>query len=109
DVQADGGVARARAAGHEGDAGPAGQLAVGLGHIGDAAFLPADDEIDPGRVVQRVERGEEALAGNGEDAIAALREELVDEDASTGALVGHRTRLVRLTAREKRGWRFTFA
>ena len=56
------GVGRARAAGDEGDARAAGHLAVGVGHVGDPAFLPADDEVDFGRVVERVEDGEEALA-----------------------------------------------
>ena len=62
-------------------AGPAGHLAVGVGHVGDAAFLPADDEVDLGRVVERVEHGEEAFARDREDAVAALDPELVDEDA----------------------------
>ena len=86
------GVGRSGAAGDEGDARAAGHLAVGVGHVGDSAFLPADGEVDLGRVVERVEHGEEALAGNGEDAVAALDPELVDEDASAcsgaGAL-GH--------------------
>ena len=79
------GVGRARAAGDEGDAGPPGQLAVGVGHIGDPALLPADDSVDRGRVVERVEDGEEAFAGNGEHPVAPLRDELVNEDAAAGA------------------------
>jgi hypothetical protein len=35
--------------------------------------------------VKRVEDGEEALARNGEDAVAALDPELVDEDAAAAA------------------------
>jgi hypothetical protein len=92
-VDSDGGVGRAGPASDEGDAGPAGHLAVGLGHVGDAAFLTADDEVDLGRVVQRIEHGQEALARHGEDAIAALRHEIVDEDAATAARLGHGARL----------------
>ena len=79
------GVGRAGAAGDEGDAGAAGHLAVGVGHVGDPAFLAADDGVDLGRVVQRVEHREEAFARHGEDAVAALDAELVDEDAAAGA------------------------
>ena len=43
DMDAAAGVGRAGAAGDEGDARAAGHLAVGVGHVGDAAFLPADD------------------------------------------------------------------
>ena len=98
DVDAAAGVGRAGTAGDEGDAGPAGHLAVGVGHVRDAALLPADDGVDLGRVVQRVEHREEALARHGEDAVAALDPKLVDEDAAAGAY-GHGRRLaVRLWA-----------
>ena len=80
-----GGVGRAGASGDEGDAGAAGHLAVGVGHVGDAALLPADNEVDLRRVVQRVEHREKALTRHGEDAVAALDAKLVDEDASAGA------------------------
>ena len=86
------GVGRAGTAGDEGDARAAGHLAVGVGHVGDAAFLPADDRVDLRRVVKRVEHREEALARHGEDAVAALDPELVDEDAAAGAL-GHGRRV----------------
>ena len=92
DVDPGAGVGRAGAAGDEGDARPPGHLAVGVGHVGDPALLPADDGVDLGRVVERVEHREEALAGNGEDAVAALDAKLVDEDAAAGAL-GHGARL----------------
>jgi hypothetical protein len=35
--------------------------------------------------VERVEDGEEALAGNGEDAVAALNAKLIDKDLSAGS------------------------
>src|SRR5215213_10311976 len=82
------GVRRAGATSDESNSGATRQLAVGIGHIGDAAFLSADEEVNVRGVVQRVEHGEEAFAGNGEDAVAALDLELVDEDAAAGAL-GH--------------------
>src|SRR4029453_9955305 len=75
----------ARTAGDEGDAGLAGHLAVGVGHIADAAFLAADDCLDLRRVVQSVQDGEEAFPGNGEDAVAALDLELLDKDLAAGA------------------------
>ena len=79
------GVGRAGAAGDEGDAGLAGHLAVGIGHVADPAFLAADDGLDLRRVVKRVEHGEEAFARHGEDAVAALDLELVDKDLAAGA------------------------
>jgi hypothetical protein len=88
-VDADARIGRPRATRHEGDAGPPGHRAVGTGHEADPAFLPAGDEIDLRRVVQRVEYGEEALARNVKDAVAALRHEIVDKDAAAGAKFGH--------------------
>ena len=46
-------------AGDEGDAGLAGHLAVGIGHVGDPAFLPADDQCrSPARrAARRARRG----------------------------------------------------
>ena len=85
DVDAGGCIGRARAAGDESHAGSSGHLAVGVGHVGDPALLPAHDQVDLGRVVERVEHGEKALARNGEDAVAALDPELVDEDSAPGA------------------------
>ncbi len=79
------GIGRAGASRHEGDAGLAGHLAVGIGHIADPAFLAADDGLDFRRVMQCVEDGEEAFPGNGEDAVAALDPELLDKDLAAGA------------------------
>ena len=48
----------ARTARDEADARLAGELAVGLGHVGGAAFLAAYDGFDGARVfVQRVDAG----------------------------------------------------
>src|SRR4051812_43930831 len=82
------GVGRAGAAGDEGDAWATGHLAVGIGHISDPALLPADDSVDLGRVVERVEHREETFARNRENAVAALNFELIDEDPSTAANFG---------------------
>src|SRR5687768_12319483 len=79
------GVGCAGPAGNEGDAGPAGHLAVGVGHIADPTLLAADDGLDLRRVVQRVEHGEKTLAWNSEDAVAALDPELLDKDLAAGA------------------------
>ena len=78
-------IGRAGAAGDEGDARLAGHLAVGVGHIADSAFLAADYYVDFRRVVERVEDGEEAFPGHGEDAVAALDLELLDKDLAAGA------------------------
>ena len=78
-------IGRARAASDEGNAGLAGHLAVGVGHVADPAFLAADDRLDLRRVMQRVEHGEEAFARNGEDSVAALASELLDKDLAAGA------------------------
>src|SRR5689334_18831438 len=85
-------VRGARPAGHKSNTRPAGHLAVRVRHVGDAAFLAADDRVDFGRVVKRVEYGEEALARHREDAVAALDLELVDEDpppCSAAGALGH--------------------
>src|SRR5918995_5999734 len=82
------GVGRAGPAGDEGDARASGHLAVGIGHVRGAALLPADGEVDLGRVVQRVEHGQEAFARHREDPVAALDPKLVDKDASARSGAG---------------------
>ena len=93
-VHADRGVGRAGTARHEADAGLAGELAVGLGHVRGAAVLTRDDELDRvARVVERVEHGEIALARNAERGVDAVHLQLVDQDLGGGArfqLVLHR-------------------
>ena len=85
-MDTNGRVRRARAASDEGDARFAGQLAPGFGHVGDAAFLPADDEMQlVANIVERVERSQEALAWNAKHGIDAMQSQAVDEDPSTGA------------------------
>ena len=79
----------------EGDAGPPAHCSVGAGHEAHPAFLPASDEVDLRRVVQRVEYGEKALARHVEDAVAALRDQIVDEDPAPGSFRGHAACLAR--------------
>ena len=84
DVDAGAGVGGTGAAGDHGDAGPSGELAPGCRHHRRAALLTADDEADLGRVVQRVQDLEIALARHAEDRVDALQAELVDEDPAPG-------------------------
>ena len=85
-MQSDAGIGRARTARDEGDPGLAGQLAVGLGHVGRAAFLAADDVADRVALgVERVERREIALARNAEDRVGAVDAQLVDQDLRAAA------------------------
>jgi hypothetical protein len=85
-VNPDRGVRGARPARDEGDAGPPGELAVGLGHVRRPALLPAYDEPDRvARVAERVERREVALSRNAEDRVDPVDPELVDEDAPAGS------------------------
>ena len=71
-MHADRAVGGPRSAGHEQHARPAGELAVGFGHESRPALLPAGHEADFGRVIERVEHFEIALAGDAE------RHELVE-------------------------------
>ena len=94
-VHADARVGRARTARNETDARPASEFAVGFGHVGGAAFLPAHDEADLlARVIERVEHGEVALARHAVGGVDAVDEELIDEDLCAGA-----GRVVRRSAR----------
>ncbi len=86
------------------DAGPAGQLAVRLGHVRRAAFLPADDQPQPiARVVQGVEHRQIALAGNAKGQVDALGKKVGDQDLAAGAWRGHGRRHSRVPGTE---WRF---
>ena len=85
-MHSDAGIGGAGTARHEADAGLAGQLAVGLGHVGRAAFLAADDVADGVALrVERVERREIALAGHAEDGVGAVDAQLVDQNLRAAA------------------------
>ena len=84
-MDADAGIGRAGATGDKGDTGLSSHLAVGLCHEGGAAVLAGGDGLDGAAVVQRVEHREEAFPGDGEDALGALNDQLVDENLCAGA------------------------
>ena len=80
DVNPGGRIGGARSPGHETDPRRAGHLAVGLGHHGGPALLPADDGADGVLAVQSVQRRQVALPRHAEHRIAALDAQLVDQD-----------------------------
>ena len=84
DVQAGRAVGGAGAARHERDAGTAGELAGGLGHHHRPALLAADRDGDVA-VMERVERGQIALAGHAEDMADAVDQQLVDQHLAARA------------------------
>jgi hypothetical protein len=89
-VNADAGMGSAGTAGHHAYAGPAGELAIGFGHVGGGAFMFGDDDLDFGRVVEGVEDVEVAFAGDAEDAVGAVDSQGVGKDAAAAAgLFGH--------------------
>jgi hypothetical protein len=89
-VNADTGVGGAGAAGHHADAGPAGELAIGFGHVGGGALMFGDDDLDFGHVVEGVEDVQIAFARDAEDAVGAMDSQGVGKDAATAArLFGH--------------------
>jgi hypothetical protein len=85
DMDAEAGVGRTWPARDEADAGPAGQLAVRVRHVGRPALLAAHDKADVvARVVQRVEGGEIAFAGDAKNRVGAVDAQLVDQDLAAG-------------------------
>ena len=79
-VHAGRGVRRARAARDHADAGPAGQLAVGIGGVGGRRLVAAGDHAQPVAVrVEAVEQREVALARHAERELDAVQRELVGE------------------------------
>src|SRR3546814_8993552 len=92
DLDADRAVAGAGAARHHGYAGAAGHLAVGFGHVGDAAFLPAVDDPDRVlRVVQRVDHPEIALDRHAEPSVDTVDLQLIDQNLDAGSQIGARS------------------
>ena len=86
DMDADGSIGRPRPASHERHPRPPGHRPVSTGHEGNAALLSAHQCLDLWRVMQRVEDREEGFAGDRENAVASLEDELIDEDTAAGAL-----------------------
>ncbi|MNS89560.1 hypothetical protein D3C72_1235770 [compost metagenome] len=84
-MHADGGMGRARSARDHADARLAGQLAIGLGHVGGARLVAADDDLDPvAHVGQGVEHGQIALARHTEDLVHPVHHQGVDQTAGGG-------------------------
>ena len=81
-MDAAGGVRRAGATRDHADARPAGELAVGVGHVRCADLVTARDEADR-RVVERVEHRQVALAGHAEGDVHPVHHELVDEEPAS--------------------------
>ena len=107
-VEPDRRVAGAGAAGDHDDARPPRQLAVGLRHVGGAALVPAGDGRDGvARVVEGVERREEALARHAEDGVDAMDAKRVDQDPAAGApaILHHVRHRVGRNSRANRGAR----
>ena len=89
-MDADRRIRRTGTAGDEDDARAAGQLAVGFRHVGGAAFMATDDQAQRvARVVESIEDGEIALAGNAKGEVDALTEEIGDQNLATGARRAH--------------------
>ncbi len=85
-VEADRCVGHPRTARYEANAGPPGQLAVGLGHVRRAALLPADNEPDAVLdLAERLDGAEKALAGDAERQLNAVADEIVHQDAAAGS------------------------
>ena len=79
-VHAGGGVRRAGTARDHAHAGPAGQLAVGVGGVGGRGLVTAGDHAQAVAMrVEAVEQGEVALAGHAERELDVVQRELVGE------------------------------
>src|SRR3954467_6010494 len=96
-MDADAGIGDARAARHEADAGRTRQLAIGGSHEGRAAFVAAKHIVEPAMgVVQRVENGEIAFAGNAEALGRAESNQALDKKVT--AIADHAAISSRLAA-----------
>ena len=63
-----------------------GQLRVRLGHERCTRFVAIDDELDHlAGVIQRVEHRQITFAGDAKSVVDALYQQLIDEQASSGA------------------------
>ena len=84
-VDTNAGMARAGPAGHQADPGSAGELARRFRHVGGAGLVAARDQAEGvAAIEERVEDGQVALAGNGEDGVYPVNQELVGEDCAAG-------------------------
>ena len=86
-------IGRAGTAGHHADTGPAGELAIGIGHHGRAAFLAAHHRADTVALLQAVDNRQIAFAGHTEDEIYPLLNQRIDKNMATEtAMAGTVTR-----------------
>ena len=85
-MDTDRGIGGAGAARNETDAGAAGQFAIGVGHVGGAAFLTADYEFDLVlRFVKGIEHRQITFAGHAEGHVHAMYFEGVYQQLTAGA------------------------
>jgi hypothetical protein len=90
-VHADGPVAGTRPPGDEGDAGPPGQLGIGLGHEGRTALVAAGDDANAILdVVECVEDRQIALTGDAEDSVDVVSQECIDDQLAASPCRGVR-------------------
>ena len=84
-MHAYGGMTGTGATGDHADPGLAGELAVGLGHIGSPGFVPC---VDKGElilhVMQRIEHLKVAFAGDAIGGVGAVDQQLIHKDLSAG-------------------------
>ena len=79
-MDADCRVGSTRPARDEADTGAACELAIGVGHVGGAAFLAADDEFEfIFNVVHRIQHGEIRFTGHAEGGVRAVRDQCIDQ------------------------------
>ena len=82
-VQAGRGIGGTRAARDHADPWLACELALGFGHHGGTTLLAANRRFD-GRVIQRIEHRQKALAGHGKNLLHAVDQQLVYHQLATG-------------------------
>ncbi len=90
-MDADTGMGGTRSTGHHADTRLAGQLAIGLRHIGGTVLDPGNDELDP--VTHRIHGIEHAEIGfprYAEDRIDPLNQQLFNKDGAAGNRIGRR-------------------
>ena len=82
-------MAGARTARHHADAGSAGQLAIGFGHVGGAGLVARVDQLEAvADVEQRIQHFQIALARHAKGHVGAVDQQLIDQDFSAGARIG---------------------
>ena len=84
-MDTDGGVGRPRPPGDKTQPRPAGELAIGLGHVGRAAFLAAGHQAQAiGHIVKGIQHRQIALARYAERQIGPLGQQLAHQKGAAG-------------------------